>query len=291
MEHQEGTFTGVRGSGIYYQGWLPDGPVKAVLVFVHGLAEHSGRYLNLVNHFVPLGYAVYGFDHIGHGKSGGPRVYVDRFQDYTITLKAFFTLIRGWQPDKAIFLVGHSLGGLIGACYLLDHQADLTGAVLSGPAIKIPDKITPAIIFIGKIFSALMPRFGLIGLEAEGISRDPAVVQAYRSDPLVFTGKTTARLAAEMLKAMQRVNAEAEKITLPILIIQGGADQLVDPAGARILFERVGSADKKVIIYDGFYHEVFNEPEHDQVLGDVEIWLDGHLDPGDGLKAGAHSLD
>ncbi len=280
MEHQEGTFPGVRGSGIYYQGWLPDGPVKAVLVIVHGLAEHSGRYLNLVNHFVPLGYAVYGLDHLGHGKSEGPRVYLDRFQDYTITLKAFLALIRGWQPDKAIFLVGHSLGGLIGACYLLDHQADLTGAVLSGPAIKIPDKITPAIIFIGKILSALMPRFGLIGLETEGISRDPAVVQAYLGDPLVFTGKTTARLAAEMLKAMQRVNAEAEKITLPILVIQGGDDRLVDPAGARVLFERVGSVDKKVIIYDGFYHEVFNEPEHDKVLRDVEMWLDGHLEHG-----------
>ncbi|MBA4395726.1 MAG: alpha/beta hydrolase, partial [Desulfobacca sp.] len=265
---------------IYYQGWLPEGPVKAVLLVVHGLAEHSGRYQNPVNYFVPLGYAVYGIDHLGHGKSDGRRVYVDRFEDFTQTVKKILDMIRGWHPDQPIFLVGHSLGGLIAAYYLLDHQADLTGAILSGPAVKIPDNISPVVIFLGKIFSALVPKFGLIGLEAEGISRDPAVVQAYQNDPQVYTGKTTARLAAEMLKAMKRVSSEAVKIKLPILIIQGGADKLVDPAGARMLYDRVGSVDKKVIIYEGLYHEVFNEPERDKVLHDVENWLDGQLDSG-----------
>jgi acylglycerol lipase len=280
MEHLEGTFKGVRETGIYYQGWLPTGPVKAVLLIVHGLAEHSGRYLNLVNYFVPLGYAVYGIDHPGHGQSDGTRVYVDRFEDFTRTVIEFVDMIRDWQPDQSIFLVGHSMGGLIGACYLLDHQDGLTGAILSGPAVKIPDKISPAIILLGKIFSALVPKFGLIGLEAEGISRDPEVVQAYLRDPLVYTGKITARLGAEMLQAMKRVSAEAIKIHLPILIIQGGADKLVDPAGARMLFDRVGSIDKKVIIYEGLYHEVFNEPEHGKVLDDVKKWLDGQLDAG-----------
>jgi acylglycerol lipase len=205
---------------------------------------------------------------------------VDRFEDFTLTLKEFFSLVRKWQPDKAIFLVGHSLGGLIAACYLLEHPADLTGAIFSGPAVKIPDNISPAVIFLGKIFSALLPKFGLIGLETEGISRDPAVVQAYLCDPLVYTGKTTARLAAEMLKAMKRVSTEAVKIKLPILIVQGGADRLVDPDGARMLYDRAGSIDKKVILYEGFYHEVFNEPDHDKVLHDIERWLDGHLELG-----------
>jgi acylglycerol lipase len=279
MKHQEGTFKGIRDASIYYQCWLPEGEPKAVLLVVHGLAEHSGRYVNVVNHFVPLGYAVYGVDHVGHGKSSGTRVYVERFEDFTDTLKIYLDMVRHWQPDKPIFLVGHSLGGLIGAAYLLDHQAELKGAVLSGPAVKVPDTISPTTIFVGKVLSALMPKLGLIGLEAEGVSRDPAVVQAYVSDPLVWHGKITARLSAELVKAMQRVTAEATKITLPILIVQGSADKLVDPKGAQMLYDTVSSVDKAIKIYDGLYHEVYNEPEHDQVLGDVKAWLEAHLGP------------
>jgi alpha-beta hydrolase superfamily lysophospholipase len=277
MKYQEGFFKGFRDVNIYFQSWLPEGEPKAAILIVHGLAEHSGRYGNVVSHFVPMGYAVYGIDHLGHGKSEGERVYVKRFDDYTNTLKAYFDKVRGSQSGKPIFLVGHSMGGLISAVYLLDHQSELAGAVLSGPAVKIPSDVTPATIFVGKILSTLIPRFGLIGLEAEGVSRDPAVVQAYVSDPLVYRGKMTARLAAEMLQAMQTITAQAARITLPILILQGGADRLVDPSGARMLYDAVSSADKEIRIYDGFYHEVFNEPERDKVLGDVETWLEAHL--------------
>jgi acylglycerol lipase len=277
MKHQEGFFKAVRGANIYFQSWLPESEPRAVLLIVHGLAEHSGRYTNVVDHFVPLGYAVYGVDHFGHGKSDGKRVYVERFDDYTNTLKIYFDMIHGWQPDKPIFLVGHSMGGLISAVYLLDHQAELAGAVLSGPAVKIPNYVTPAMLFVGKMLSALIPKFGLLPLEADGVSRDPSVVQAYVSDPLVHRGKATARLAAEMVKAMQTISGQAARITLPIMIVQGSADRLVDPAGARMLYGAVSSADKEIRIYNGFYHEVFNEPEHDKVLHDVKIWLEAHL--------------
>jgi alpha-beta hydrolase superfamily lysophospholipase len=279
MKHQEGSFKGIRDTNIYYQCWLPENKAKAVLLIVHGLAEHSGRYMNIVNHFVPLGYAVYILDHIGHGKSSGTRVYVERFEDYTDTLKIYFDMVHRWQPDQPIFLVGHSMGGLIGAFYLLDHQSELTGAVLSGPAIKPHDTVSPVVIFVGKVISTLMPKLGVIKLEAEGVSRDPAVVQAYVNDPLVCHGKTTARLSAELLKTMRRVTAEAGKITLPILILQGSADRLVDPNGAQVLYDGVSSRDKMIRIYDGFYHEVYNEPEHDWVLGDVKAWLEAHLSP------------
>ena len=279
MRHQEGSFKGIRDADIYYQCWLPEGKAKAVLLIVHGLADHSGRYMNVVNRFVPLGYAVYALDHIGHGKSSGTRMHVERFEDYTDTLKTYFDRVRHWQPDQPIFLVGHSMGGLIGALYLLGHQAELTGAVLSGPSVKTHDTVPPVVIFIGRVISALMPKLGLIRLEAEGVSRDPAVVQAYVTDPLVCHGKITARLSAELVKTMQRVTAEAAKITLPILIVQGSADKLVDPKGARMLYDTVSSVDKTIKIYDGFYHEVFNEPEHDRVLGDVKAWLEAHLIP------------
>ena len=277
MKHQEGHFKGIRDLSIYYQFWLPEMEPRAILLIVHGLAEHSGRYMNVVNHFVPLGYAVYGIDHIGHGQSDGPRVYVRRFEDFTNTLKAFSGMIRNRQPKKPIFLVGHSMGGLIGSIYLVHHQDELAGAVLSGPSVKVPDNISSATILAGKLFSTLMPKLGLIALEADGVSRDQAVVQTYLNDPLVYTGKATARLGAELLKAMKRIALDASKITLPILIVQGGEDRLVDPDGAQMLYDTVGSVDKTLKIYPGLYHEVFNEPEHHKVLGDVEAWLDSQL--------------
>ncbi|MGC9393769.1 MAG: lysophospholipase [Anaerolineae bacterium] len=277
MEHRDGFFKGVRESKIYYQAWLPETECKAVLLVVHGLAEHCGRYMNVVNHFVPLGYAVYGLDHIGHGKSEGTRVYVDRFEDYTDTLKLYFDAIRLEHPDTPVFLVGHSMGGLIGAVYLLEHQDELAGAVLSGPLVKMSDDTSPVVVFMGKVLSVLTPKAGLMALDAESVSRDPVVVEAYVNDPLVYTGKMTARLAAELIKAVQRVQTEAAKITLPLLIVQGSADKLVDPAGAQMLYDTVSSVDKTLKVYEGFYHEVFNEPDREQVLSDVEAWLEQRL--------------
>jgi acylglycerol lipase len=268
---------GIRDTSIYYQYWSPEDEPKAILVIVHGLAEHSGRYMNVVNHFVPAGHAVYGIDHIGHGKSGGERVYVHRFQDYITTLTTYVDMIRDWQPDKPIFMIGHSMGGLIGAAYLLEHQHELSGAVLSGPGIKVPDNISQTVIFMGKILSKILPRVGILQLDSKGVSRDPAVVDAYINDPLVFTGKITARLGAEMLKTMQDVTNHAAQIKLPLTIVQGSDDSLIDPGGAQLLYDRVSSEDKSIKIYAGFYHEVFNEPEHEQVLNDVQKWIEAHL--------------
>jgi acylglycerol lipase len=277
MKHQEGFFNGIGDTNIYYQCWLPDGDPRAVLLLAHGLAEHSGRYTNVINHFVPLGYAVYGLDHIGHGKSEGHRVYVERFEDFSETLKRYYDMVAGWQPQKPIFLIGHSMGGLISAIYLLTYQAGLAGAVLSAPAIKAPGSISPVTLFAGRLFSTLLPKMGLAQLRAEGTSRDPAVVQAYIDDPLVvYPGKITARLTGELMAAMKRINAEAGSITLPLLVLQGSGDPMVNPEGARLLINAVSSPDKTLKVYDGLYHEVFNEPERAQVLGDVEAWLAAH---------------
>jgi alpha-beta hydrolase superfamily lysophospholipase len=277
MNHIEGNFKGVRNINIYYQGWLPDRDVKAVLLIVHGLGEHSGRYMNVVNHFVPLGYAVYGLDHIGHGKSDGGREVVERFEDFTDNLTIYYNMIKVWQPGKLIFLLGHSLGGLIGSYYLLDHQAEFKGAIISAPAIKVSESISRVTITMSKILSAITPKAGVLALDATGISRDPEVVKAYVNDPLVFHGKTPARLAAESLKAMQRVMVEGGNISLPFITLQGSLDRVVDPGGSRMLYEKSSSNDKTIKIYEGFYHEVFNEPERAVVLKDVETWLMAHL--------------
>ncbi len=277
MDHRDGFFMGPRGMKIYCQQWQPREAPKAALLVVHGLGEHCGRYGNIVGRFVSRGYAVHAFDHIGHGRSEGVRVYVERFDDYTDTLGRYADTVRSERPELPLFLVGHSMGGLIAASYLIDRQAGLAGAVLSGPGVKVPDSISPLVIAVGKVLSRLAPKMGVVRLDAAGISRDPAVVQAYCDDPLVHRGKITARLGAEMLAAMQRVRAEAGRITLPLLIVQGGADRMIDPGGADMLYSLVGSADKMLHVYNGLYHEVFNEPEHPRVLDDVETWLEAHL--------------
>ena len=277
MRHSEGTFTGVRNATIYYQAWLPDDAARAVLLVVHGLGEHSGRYMNVVNHCVPRGYAVYALDHLGHGKSDGTREYVERFSDFTDTLAIFCRMVAGWQPGKPVFLLGHSMGGLIAVTYLLDHQADFRGAVISAPAITAGASVSPVTIALGKVMAVIAPKAGVLALDVNGVSRDPEVVRAYVADPLNFQGKTTARLAAEMLKAMERVAAEVSTITLPFIVVQGSADRLVDPAGAQMLYDKAGSQDKTIKVYDGLYHEVFNEPERDQVLADVATWLAAHM--------------
>ena len=277
MNHIEGNFNGVRNFSIYYQGWLPDKDVKAVILIVHGLGEYCSRYINVINHFVPLGYAVYGLDHIGHGKSEGLREGIEQFEDFTDNLTVYYNMVKVWQPNKPIFLLGHSLGGLIGTYYLLDHQADFTGAIISAPAIKISDSISPLTITMSKILSAIAPKVGVLALDVTSISRDPEVVNTYANDPLIFHSKTPARLAAEMLKAMARVTAEVGKISLPFITVQGGSDKLVDPDGTRMLYEKSSSKDKTIKIYDGLYHEVFNEPEREVVLKDVETWLKAHI--------------
>jgi alpha-beta hydrolase superfamily lysophospholipase len=277
MKHQEGFFTNCGNLQIYHQAWLPEGEAKAALMVFHGFAEHSGRYMNIVNRFVPLGYAVHALDHPGHGRSAGPRACVERFEDYTDTVAEFSRMVGTQQKGKPVFLVGHSMGGLISALHLISHQNELKGAVLSGPGVKVPDNVSAFTISVGKMLSMLVPHAGILKLEQEAVSRDPDVLRAYKNDPLVYHGKVTARLGAEMLRAMQTVEAKASLITLPVLILQGTGDRLVSPAGAQMLYDRVSSSDKQLIFYEGFYHEVFNEPEHDRVLSDVESWLTNRI--------------
>lgn len=277
MNHNEGTFSGPRDLQIYHQSWLPDQEPAAVLLIVHGLAEHSGRYGNLVEYFLPKGYAIYGLDHIGHGKSGGARVYVKRFVEFIKPLRTLHESIKEEHPGKPIFIVGHSLGGLISSLYIANYQEDLAGGIISGPLTQLPEYITPLTIFLANLFSALLPKAGMVKIDSEGISRDPRVVQAYDNDPLVYRGKNTARLGAETISAMKYLDTLAGEITLPLLILQGSDDPVVDPKGAQILHDQVASPDKTLRVFEGLYHEVYNEPEHTMVMKVVEDWLNDHI--------------
>jgi len=275
LEHKEGSFKNTNGINIYYQCWLPKEEVKAVLLIVHGLAEHCGRYMNLVNYYVPRGYAVYGHDHQGHGRSGGDRLMVKTFDDFTNALSIFHKMVTGWHRDKPVFLVGHSMGGLISAHYLLENQSAFKGAIISSPAFKPPISRLTMIIerTVGRILSKLTPKAGVWKVDPSGVSRDQDVVLDYINDPLVYHGKLTARLAAELDRMRRHVLQEAYRITLPIMIVQAGDDSLVDSEGAQIFYDKVGSEIKTLNMYPGLYHEVFNEPEKDMVFEDVETWL------------------
>lgn len=274
MIHSEGTFSGYKDLRIYHQSWVPDTEPHALILLVHGLGEHSSRYGNVVDRLVPKGYAIYALDHIGHGRSEGARKYADSFSVFTDTLTEYLAKIKAWHPDLPIYLLGHSLGGLIGATYLLEHQADFAGAVLSAPAFKVVGPVPPLLLMTGKVLSVLWPTAGIIALNSEAASRDPAVIEANSNDPLMGRNKTTARLGLEMYNAMHRIDKEAATLTLPILILQGTGDMIVSPEGAQAFYDKISSRQKTLKLYDGLYHEVFNEPERDVVLSDLEAWLD-----------------
>jgi acylglycerol lipase len=277
MQHKEGTFKGLNGLELYHVSWLPDKDTKAVIIAVHGLAEHIGRYKNVVNYLVPRGYAIYGLDHRGHGKSQGIKGYVDRFDDYITDLKTFYDMVHKEQPDKRIFMLGHSLGGLIAVDYAVKYQAGLVGLVVSAPLLKIGESVSPATVFMAKIISALAPKMGVTTLDATAVSRDQAVVDDYVNDPMVYRGKTSARLGVEMIKITSAIPEMIPAITLPLLVMYGTEDRLCDPEGSKMLYEKASSKDKTLKAYKGLYHEIFNEPEHDAVLADVDTWLSARI--------------
>ena len=282
MKHTEGRLelrhTSARGtSRLYTQSWLPDEPARAAILLVHGLGEHSGRYEYLAAHCTARGFAVYTADHYGHGRSEGLPGHVERFSVYLDGLRALRDDVRSREPDIPLFLLGHSMGGLIAAAFLGEDQASFRGCVLSGPALRSDAEPPALVLAIVRLVSWLAPTVPLIGLDPSGVSRDPAVVSAYVSDPLVHHGKATARLITELSSAMRATLAAAPAIELPLLVMHGDADQLTSPAGSQALYDAAGSADKTLKLYPGLYHEIFNEPERDDVLGDMSAWLEAHL--------------
>ena len=273
MERTEGTFKGDKGLNLFYQCWLPDANLKAVLLIVPGLAEHSGRYANLVNYFVPRAYAICSLDTQGHGKSEGLRCYIDRFSDYIDDIKIFFDIVHRKYGDRKIFLVGHSMGATIAIAYTVQHQRDLAGLIISGVALKPGSSISPVLKAVVPLISKLFPKMGVTVLDATAISQDKAVVDAYVNDPLVHRGKITARLGVELLKTIDRLPSQIPAINLPIIIMHGTEDRLCKSEGSQMLYDLVGSRDKTLKLYKGFHHEVFNEPGHLQVMADLEAWL------------------
>ncbi|UCC16111.1 MAG: lysophospholipase [Dehalococcoidales bacterium] len=264
MMHKEGRFKGLGDLQLYYQYWLPPGEIKSILMVAHGFAEYSGRYAHVAGYFVERGYAVYALDHRGHGRSEGERVYVEQFSDYVDDLKTFYDIIRKDNPGKKIFIVGHSMGSAIALLYTARYQDELGGMITSGGGIGRGDEPPQPSRAEGQ------------PLPTDFLSRDPAVIEAYVNDPLVYRGPIPNRLGG----MMGDVAGAVPLITIPALIMAG--DAVADGARSQNLFEQLSSKDKTIKRYDGLRHEIFNEPERLQVFSDLEAWLEDHLGENDG---------
>lgn len=264
------------GTDLHLTAWLPEGEPRGVMLLSHGLAEHAGRYHHVAAAFNARGYAVYAPDHRGHGRSGGLRAYFADFDQPVTDFQRVYDHARSAHPAHKPFIYGHSLGSLIALSFCLRHSQALAGAIITGTPLAVESATSPLLAALAPVLSALIPTMPVAPLGDDGISRDPAVVAAYRNDPLVYQGNVRARMANHILQASRRIKARAAELSLPLLILHGAADPICPAAGSAELYQRAGSADKTLKIYPELYHEIHNEPEQTAVLDDVLAWLDAH---------------
>jgi alpha-beta hydrolase superfamily lysophospholipase len=273
VRHREFKSAGIGGLDLYAQAWLPDGYVRSVIALAHGLGEHSGRYARLAEELVAQGHALYAVDHRGHGRSPGPRANIEQFDHLVSDFCAFTGRASRQHPDTPVFVLGHSMGGAVAFASALRLQGSLRGLVLSAPALGMDDAIAPGRKLVARVLSAVAPNTGLLRLSPSAVSRDPAVVRAYESDPLVHHRAIPARTLVELLRAMEGFLAQAPRLKLPTLVLHGTEDTLVPVAGTRPVYQALDANKRTVRYYEGLYHEVFNEPERAQVLADTLQWL------------------
>jgi alpha-beta hydrolase superfamily lysophospholipase len=259
----EGRFADGR---LFYRYWLPDDRARGQVVLAHGFAEHSGRYSAVAEALIESDLSVWALDHRGHGQSQGDRGDIESVWAAADDLGRFCDLVGAEAAPGPLFLVGHSLGGLIATAYAEEHQDRLAGLALSGALLHIP----PEVVALGDLDE--IPDLGL----ADIVSSDPAVVQAYKDDPLVYQGpppRNFFRAAAEL----EQVRTDLHRLTLPVLVMHGSADLLVSPQALRDLVDRVSSVDLTARLWPGLWHEIFNEPTGPTVVRVLENWITERL--------------
>jgi alpha-beta hydrolase superfamily lysophospholipase len=286
MNHETGEFEGAGGVRLFYQVWRPEGAPRAVLALVHGVNEHCGRYQRLAEGLPARGFAVMGFDHRGHGRSAGRRGHVDDWADYRGDLLAFLQHVRARLPGVPLFLYGHSMGSLVVLDFLAHYPEGLAGAIVSGAAVEPAGVGSSAQRVIARVLSALVPTFSLnVPIESEKLTRDPAAIEAHRTDPMVGT-RLTARWGTETMDVIERIKAAPEVIRLPVLFLHGEADPLNLASGARAYFDRLASADKRFVGYPGGLHEPHNDTCCAEVVDDVARWIGERLRQPDAASTG-----
>lgn len=276
IRRNEGSFEGAAGRRLFRRSWLPEAPDRAVLL-VHGFGEHCGRYEAMGSWLADRGCAVHGYDHRGHGRSEGPRNYIDAFDDYLDDLDVILEIVRVEHPGLELTIVGHSMGGLTVLAFLRERKPDVFAAVTSGPALEITALTGPK-LWIAKALRRLRPHTLIdAGLPADALSRDPEVVRAYEDDPLVET-RMTPSLGLEMMAATERTAAGGGEVGVPLLMLHGGGDPLCAAQGSQDFFESLPATARppsRLEIYPGLLHEIFNEPEQEQIFEDLLGWVCG----------------
>ena len=213
-------------------------------------------------------------DQAGHGRSGGKRLGVNHFGDFVADLHRVIHSVE--HAGLPLFVIGHSMGGAIALSYALDHPEQLDGLVLSGPAVMPGADLSPILVKAAPILGRLVPWLPSTALPASAVSRDPEVVAAYEADPLVWHGKIPAGIGGALVETMLSFPDRLPSLTMPTLVVHGSDDALANPEGALMIDRLAGGDDVRVTIYPGLFHEVFNEPEREQVLGEVTDWLVAH---------------
>jgi len=272
IRRTEGHVAGSAGGSLFTRAWLPENPERVVQV-VHGFGEHSGRYERLAAWLSARGCAVHAYDHQGHGRSSGTRGHVRRFADLLDDLEARLGAVRERHPDLPVFLLGQSMGGLLVASFAVERQPDMAGAILTSAALALPDDLSRLRRLGAKLLRHVAPRFSMAsGLDPNGLSRDPEVVRNYVDDPLVF-GNLTPSLAAELFSAIERTAGAGSRVSVPILVIHGGADPICRVEGSEVFARSLLAPGSRLQLYPELLHETLHEPEREVVFQEILDWI------------------
>ncbi len=277
------------GVRLQLQEWPAPRPARGTVLLVHGLGEHVLRYAHVAAHLNGLGWHAVGYDHRGHGRSSGAKGRLNRVDDLVADLAKVIDLVRGRHPGPLV-LLGHSLGGIIAARFVAEGLAATPAAwyrpvdalVLSSPAID------PGMNAVQKLMLAvaepLVPNLAVNnGLKPDWISRDPAVVRAYRSDPLVHD-RITPKIVRFILDGGATVLERAPRWQVPTLLMYAGADRCVAPRGSAAFAAAAPTSAVTTRPFPALFHEIFNEPEQQEVLATLGHWLQGLRLPNNGAS-------
>jgi acylglycerol lipase len=271
----EGSFEGIEGVKIFTREWQPAGKPHGVVVISHGLNAHSGLYEWAAQQFTSNGLAVHALDHRGRGRSEGEGFFVKKFADWTNDLATFIDRVKAREPGLPVFLLGHSAGGVIACGYTLEHQDDIAGLICEDFAYQVP---APAVaLAILKGISHVAPHARVLKLKNEDFSRDPAVVAAMNADPLIANESQPSETVAELVRADKLLENSFQHITLPLLILHGTADTVTRPSGSKEFYDKAGSSDKTLKLYEGHFHDLLADVGKQQVMSDIQAWIDAHL--------------
>lgn len=273
MLQNEGTFLGLRNTPLYFQSWHPEKPAHAVIIGVHGHGDHSGGLSNIINYLVPQGYIWYGFDLRGHGRSSGPRGYIHTWADFRSDLNAFVSKVKQQEESCPVYLLGHSLGGLISLEYALRYPNELNGLIAVSPALSVPG-FPPLRPLLARALSFLRPGYTIEPpTDYHQLTRDDQIIKLLAADRLRHE-KITARLGSEVLKSQEWVMAQAHRLQVPLLMLYGLKDSITPAEGNRQFYDAVVYRRKERQEYDLTPHRPFDDVNRTEFLAHLSAWLE-----------------